>query len=217
MELPVKEKTPRMAAEQTAPVIAETAGKGYLAVQRLLDLVFSALAAVVLLVPMVVISILIRLDSPGPVIFCQNRMGKGGKVFRIYKFRTLKISAPADVASRDFSDIDKHLTRLGAFLRRTSIDELPQLYNILRGDMSLVGYRPVCLSEEKLNCLRAQYGVFALRPGITGLSQVSGRDNVDYQEKARMDAEYVRRCSFKMDLWCLLRTVKVVLTGEGVV
>lgn len=217
MELPVKEMELNMPAEQTVPVVLDTAGRGYLLVKRFFDVVLSVLAAVIMLLPMIIIAVLIRMESKGPAIFCQDRMGKDGKVFRIYKFRTMKVTAPPETATRDFTDIDKYVTRLGAFLRRTSIDELPQLYNIIRGDMSIVGYRPVCLTEEKLNALRKQYGVFTLRPGITGLAQVSGRDNVDYQEKARLDAEYVRRCGFKVDMWCLLRTVKVILTGEGVV
>jgi len=216
VELPVKETEQKTAIERTVPAISKTAGRGYLCVKRFFDVVISALAAVALLIPMIIIAILIRLDSKGPAIFCQDRMGKDGKVFRIYKFRTMELSAPPELATRDFTDMDKHITKLGAFLRRTSIDELPQLYNILRGDMSIVGYRPVCLTEEKLNILRKQYGVFALRPGITGLAQVCGRDNVDYQEKAQMDAEYVSRCSARLDLWCLMKTVKVVLTGEGV-
>lgn len=217
MELPVKEIEQNMPEAQTVLPVTKTAGRGYLFVKRFFDMVLSVFAVIILLLPMILIAVLIRLDSKGPAIFSQDRMGKDGKVFRIYKFRTMNTSAPSEMATREIVDIDKHITKLGSFLRRTSIDELPQLYNIIRGDMSIVGYRPVCLTEEKLNNLRKQYGVFALRPGITGLAQVRGRDNVDYQEKAQMDAEYVRGCSFKMDVWCLMRTVKVILTGEGAV
>lgn len=217
MEIPVKEIEQNMPAEQTVQPVTNAAGRGYLFVKRLFDVVLSLIAVVLLALPMIVIALLVRLDSKGPAIFTQDRMGKDGKVFRIYKFRTMELTAPTDMATRDIADIEKHITKLGAFLRRTSIDELPQLYNIIRGDMSIVGYRPVCLTEDKLNDLRKQYGVFALRPGITGLAQVQGRDNVDYQEKARMDAEYVSRCGFKLDVWCLLKTFGVIFTGEGVI
>ena len=217
MELPVKEIEEHIPAEQTVLPVTCTAGRGYLFVKRVLDVVLSLVAVVLLALPMIIIAVLIRLDSKGPAIFSQDRMGKDGKVFRIYKFRTMKVTAPTNMATRDIADIEKHITKLGGFLRRTSIDELPQLYNIIRGDMSIVGYRPVCLTEDKLNDLRNQYGVFALRPGITGLAQVHGRDNVNYQEKARMDAEYVSGCGLKLDTWCLLRTFKVILTGEGVI
>ena len=185
-------------------------------VKRLFDIICSAAGLVVLLVPMVIVAVLIRLDSKGPAVFKQQRVGRYGKEFTIYKFRTMKLTAPSEVASREFKDPEQHVTKLGAFLRRTSIDELPQLVNILRGDMSIVGYRPVCLTETKLNNLRMEYGVFALRPGITGLAQVSGRDNVTYEKKALLDAQYVKGCSAKMDAFCLAKTVKIVLTGEGV-
>jgi len=162
------------------------------------------------------VGVLIHIDSPGPVIFRQKRMGRNGKVFTIYKFRTMYESAPDDKAANQFEDADMYITKLGGFLRRTSIDELPQLVNVLRGEMSLVGYRPVCISETELNELRARLGVFAVRPGITGLAQVSGRDNIGYQEKAMLDAQYVQTRSIKLDLWCILKTVSIVFSGEGV-
>lgn len=185
-------------------------------VKRSFDIICSAVALAVLLIPMLIVAVLIRLDSKGPAVFRQQRVGRYGKVFTIYKFRTMKLTAPSEVASRDFQDPQQHVTKLGAFLRRTSIDELPQLINILRGDMSIVGYRPVCVTETELNRLRMEYGVFTLRPGITGLAQVSGRDNVTYEKKALLDAQYVKECSARMDAFCLAKTVKIVLTGEGV-
>ena len=191
-------------------------GRGYLFVKRLFDIIMSVLCGAVLLVPMLIIAVIVRIDSHGPAIFRQQRMGKNGKIFTLYKFRTMDISAPSELAAREFHDSDQYVTKVGQFLRRTSIDELPQLWNIFLGDMSFVGYRPVCLTEERLNQRRAEYGVFAMRPGITGLAQVCGRDNLDYATKAELDAKYVSECSVKLDLWCLFRTVATVVSGEGV-
>lgn len=189
---------------------------GYLVLKRALDLIVALAAGIVLLLPMIVVGIIIKCDSKGPVIFKQKRMGKDGKAFTIYKFRTMKQSAPSDMATRDFVDANQYMTKFGNFLRRSSIDELPQLLNILLGDMSIVGYRPVCLTETTLNEMRMERGVFRLRPGITGLAQVSGRDDVGCEKKVELDAKYVAECSLKMDLWCLVQTVRTVITGEGV-
>lgn len=188
----------------------------YRVIKRAFDIMAASVIGLVLLLPLLLIGIVIRLDSPGPAIFKQARMGKGGKPFMIYKFRTMRIDAPSELATREFENANEYITKVGSFLRRTSIDEIPQLLNILRGEMSFVGYRPVCLTETALNELRKKYGVFAVKPGLTGLAQVCGRDNIDYREKAAIDAEYVKKCSFKLDLRCLLKTVSVVLTGEGV-
>ena len=204
-------------AEQTGNVpVTLGADKGYLAFKRVFDIAAALAAGAVLLLPLILVGILIRLDSPGPAIFRQERMGKDGKAFTIYKFRTMSMSAPRDMATRELEKHGQYVTKLGAFLRRSSIDELPQLWNILKGDMSIVGYRPVVLTEARLNEMRKQYGVFTTRPGITGLAQVSGRDNLSIEEKVRLDAEYVAKCSMKMDIHCILMTVKTVITGEGV-
>lgn len=202
--------------EAAVPVIGTEKKLFYRFVKRFFDITLSFLGLAVLFVPMLIIAIAIPLDSKGSAIFTQKRMGKDGKIFTMYKFRTMSPDAPAEMAARDFHDAEDYMTKLGWFLRRTSIDELPQLINILRGDMSIVGYRPVCLTETQLNELRMRYGVFTVRPGITGLAQVSGRDNIEYKEKALLDAKYVAERSLKMDLWCLLQTVRVVVTGEGV-
>ena len=188
----------------------------YFAIKRGFDILVSLMAGGILLLPMLLIALAIKLDSPGPALFKQERMGKDGKVFKIYKFRSMRLDAPSNTATRDFSNSEEYITKFGRFIRRTSLDELPQLINILNGTMSLVGYRPVCLTEVELNELRSQRGVFAMRPGLTGLAQVRGRDNVCARDKAEIDAEYVEKCSFKMDLWCLLKTVGVVFSGEGV-
>lgn len=189
----------------------------YRFIKRFFDIMLALVIGVILLIPMLVVAIMIHLESPGPVIFKQMRIGKNGEPFVIWKFRTMSVEAPSEKAARDFRNADAYITKVGAILRRTSIDELPQLVNILKGEMSFVGYRPVCVTETELNDLRKAYGVFAVRPGLTGLAQVYGRDNLGYRKKAEIDAEYVRRRNFALDLWCLLRTFSVVCSGEGVI
>lgn len=201
--------------EEAVPAAALSDKRIYLAVKRLFDILASLVAGALLLLPLLVIGALVWLESEGPAIFRQERIGKDGKVFTIYKFRTMKISAPRDVATAALENADQYITHMGAFLRRTSIDELPQLWNVLRGDMSLVGYRPLCVTETEVNAKREKLGVFAVRPGITGLAQVNGRNNITDEEKVRLDARYVRECSLKMDLICLVKTVMTVITGEG--
>lgn len=188
----------------------------YLLLKRLFDVLISLVLGIVLLLPILLIGILVRIESDGPAIFCQKRMGRDGKPFVIYKFRTMKISAPKDLSAKEFENSDQYITRIGRFLRRTSVDELPQLWNILRGDMSLVGYRPLCLTEQEINANRAKCGVFIMRPGLTGLAQVNGRNDVNDDEKLKWDVRYVRECSVKMDLLCLLKTVTTVFSGKGV-
>ena len=176
----------------------------YLFFKRFLDIFLSLLALAVLWLPLLVIAVAIRIDSPGPAIFRQKRMGKDGKIFTILKFRTMRTTAPSEVSACAFTDADRYITKIGAFLRRTSIDELPQLWNVLIGDMSIVGYRPLCLTEETVNNRRRELGVFSLRPGITGWAQVNGRDNINDEQKV------------KLDMHCLLKTVCTVISGEGV-
>lgn len=189
----------------------------YLVVKRVADITIASLVLLVLLVPMLIIALLIKLGSPGPAFFKQQRIGLGGKPFTIYKFRTMKQDAPPEMATLEFKNSSDYITRIGGFLRRTSIDELPQLFNIIKGDMSFVGYRPVCLTEEKLNATRMEYGVFALRPGITGLAQVKGRDTLRSPEKALLDKEYVEKCSAKLDIWCCMKTIWTVISGKGAI
>ncbi len=190
--------------------------KFFLFVKRVFDILASFVLGVFLLLPLLIIAVIIMIDSPGAAIFKQARIGKNGKVFYVYKFRTMKKDAPPEVPTNDFKEWDVYMTRCGRFLRSTSIDELPQLWNIFIGDMSFVGYRPVCLAETDLNGLRKEYGVLSIRPGLTGLAQVSGRDNIDYKTKAKLDLEYVEKQSFKLDLYCLFKTVETVLRREGV-
>ena len=179
----------------------------YLFIKRVFDIVLSLVLIVVLLPLLLLVMAAIAIDSPGPVIFKQKRIGYQGKEFMIFKFRTLSITAPDNVATRKLENIDGCSTKLGRLLRRLSIDELPQLFNILRGDMSFVGFRPVCTSEKKLN---------EGRPGLTGYAQVLGRDSIGVARKARLDAEYQRKRSLRLDLWCMVKSFTVVLSGSGV-
>lgn len=187
----------------------------YLFVKRSIDLLFSFLGLLILSPIMLIIAIAIKCDSKGPVIFKQKRMGRNGKVFSCYKFRSMRIDAPHDCATSCFENPEDYYTKVGRLLRRLSLDEIPQLVCCLVGTMSLIGYRPVCLTEEKCNRMRQELGVFRMRPGISGYAQVHGRDNVYYKNKVIMDAEYVKIASLRIDIMLLFQTVKVVLTGRG--
>lgn len=187
----------------------------YLAVKRAFDIVMSLVLGVLFLPLMLVVAVIILIDSPGPVIFKQKRIGYRGEEFDIYKFRTLSVTAPNNVATRQLENIGEYSTKFGRLLRHLSIDELPQLWNILRGDMSFVGFRPVCTSETKLNALRRELGVFEGRPGLTGYAQVMGRDSIGIERKAKLDAEYQSRRSVGLDIWCLIKSFTVVLSGNG--
>lgn len=188
----------------------------YKTVKRMLDFVVSLLALVVLAVPLLIIMLLIRIDSPGSPVFAQARVGRKGKLFTIYKLRTMKKTAPRSVATGQLSDASMHITRLGAFLRKTSLDELPQFANILRGDMSVVGPRPLVPEEEAVHAERMQKGVYAVRPGITGWAQINGRDLVNAGMKADLDAYYAQHISFALDARIFWRTVGYVLTARGI-
>lgn len=191
-------------------------GRFYLTVKRLLDCVLSLIGIVVLIPVFIIIGILIKVDSRGPVIFKQKRYGKNKEPFYIYKFRTMASDAPQNVATKDLNDSKKYITKIGAFLRRTSLDELPQLFNILLGQMTIVGPRPVVLKEENLIIARDLYGANDIKPGITGWAQINGRDLLSIEEKAKLDGYYVENMGFKMDIKCFFKTVKYVLKGEGI-
>lgn len=184
-------------------------------VKRSFDIVASLCALIVLAVPMLVIAIAIKLDSKGPAIFKQQRLGKNGKPFCCYKFRTMKTTAPHDMATSVFENPEQYITRVGKTLRKLSLDELPQLWCCLVGTMSVIGYRPLVLTEEKCNDMRKRLGVFAMRPGISGYAQVYGRDDVYYKNKALMDAEYVKKASVALDVKLMLKTVVIVIKGSG--
>lgn len=187
----------------------------YRFVKRSFDLVMSFLALICLSWLMLIIAVAIKFDSKGPIIFKQERMGKGGKTFYCYKFRSMKTDAPHDCATSRLENPGQYLTRVGKILRKLSLDELPQLWCIFIGKMSFIGYRPLVLTEENCNEMRRRLGVFSLRPGMSGYAQVKGRDDVYYKNKAVIDAEYVKKASLWFDLKLIFQTVAVVLSRKG--
>ena len=187
----------------------------YRIVKRGFDIIASLLMLILFAPIMLIIAIAIKCDSKGGVIFKQKRMGKGGKTFNCYKFRSMKIDAPKDCATSRLENPEQYQTRLGRILRKTSLDELPQLWCVLIGTMSFIGYRPLVLTEEKCNDMRRRLNVFSVRPGISGYAQVLGRDDVYYKNKAILDAEYVKNASLSFDLKLMFQTVAVVLKRKG--
>ena len=177
---------------------------------------FASLIALIVFIPFfIIIAIAIKCDSKGRVIFTQKRIGKNGKPFNCYKFRSMTVDAPNDCATSLLDHSEQYLTRVGKFLRRLSLDELPQLWCVLVGKMSIIGYRPLILSEAKCNAMREKLGVFKLKPGISGYAQVHGRDDLYYKNKAILDAEYVKKANLWFDLKLIFKTVLVVLKREG--
>ena len=163
------------------------------------------------------VGIAVRLDSPGPVLFRQKRVGRNGQYFYIYKFRTMRIDTPHDMPTHQLENPESMLSGFQRFERRMSIDELPQLFNILIGDMSIIGPRPALWNQEDLIAERDKYGANGVRPGLTGLAQISGRDEIAIPVKARLDGEYIEKMSFGFDCKCFFGTVVAVLKHEGVV
>ena len=179
-----------------------------------LDRVVAATLLVILAVPLLLVAIWIKLDSHGPVIFKQPRFGKHKVTFMVYKFRTMATDTP-QVSTNTFKNAHAYITRSGKILRKLSIDELPQILNVLKGEMSLVGPRPVILKEIGLIDLREQVGANSVKPGITGWAQVNGRDELDDIIKARMDGQYVANFGFTTDIKILLKTVWVIISAAG--
>lgn len=188
---------------------------GYRFVKRTVDIIVSLVALIVLSPIFLILAIIIKLDSKGPVIFKQARIGKNGKKFMCYKFRSMKTSAPSNCPTNDIEDLDGQVTKVGKIIRRLSADELPQLFCCLIGTMSLIGYRPLIPEETECNEMREALGVFVMRPGITGYAQVVGRDDVYYKNKAILDAEYVKNASIAFDIKILFQTIGVVLSHKG--
>ena len=186
-------------------------------VKQALDFLAALAALVVLLIPGLVIALWIKIDSPGPVFFRQKRVGKDKTHFMILKFRTMRTDTPKDVPTHLLQDPYAYITRSGRFLRKTSLDELPQLINILQGEMSFVGPRPALWNQFDLIARRDEVGANALRPGLTGWAQVNGRDELPLAVKARFDGEYAKNLGFIMDIRCVFRTLLEVFRGEGVV
>lgn len=190
----------------------------YLAVRSVFDRILAGIALVILSPLFLVVSIVQKISAPDePIFFLQKRVGKNAHCFNIIKFRTMKSSAPKNVATGDLADPQIYISRLGRFLRDTSIDELPQLVNVVNGDMSLIGPRPLVYTEREIRFLRRWYGVYQVTPGITGWAQVNGRDTVDIYDKVYYDREYVQNVSLKFDLKVIWKSVLVVLGRKGVV
>ncbi|EPE63576.1 bacterial sugar transferase family protein [Exiguobacterium sp. S17] len=189
----------------------------YLNQKRKLDIVLSSLALFLLAPLLVLIAILIKLDSKGPVLFKQQRVGQDETLFWIYKFRTMRDDTPKDVPTHLFADPTKHITPIGSVLRKTSLDELPQLVNILKGDMALVGPRPALWNQTDLIEARRAEGVGPVKPGLTGWAQVKGRDELPIEVKAKFDGDYVRHMGHRLDLVCILLTVRNVLLRKGII
>ncbi|HIU67137.1 MAG TPA: sugar transferase [Candidatus Caccomorpha excrementavium] len=188
----------------------------YMKVKRLMDIGLSLAAAVVLAPVYIGLAVAIRLDSPGPVLFRQKRVGIHKKYFYILKFRTMRIDTPKDVPTHMLKNPEQYITGMGRFLRKTSLDELPQIFNILKGDMSLIGPRPALWNQDDLIAARDRYGANDIMPGLTGWAQINGRDELPIAVKAKLDGEYARKMSFLFDLRCFFGTIRSVLTSDGV-
>lgn len=189
----------------------------YLKVKRALDILLAIIMLIVLAPLYIGIAIAIKIDSKGPIIFKQKRYGKGKTTFDILKFRTMHIDAPKDSPTYSFKDPDKYITRIGRLLRRNGLDELPQLWNILKGEMSFVGPRPVVLNEHELIAERDNYGANDIRPGLTGWAQINGRDTLTPEIKAKIDGDYIKSMSLINDLACFFKTIPVIIKKDGFV
>lgn len=183
--------------------------------KRIFDLMLVAVAACFLLVPVLLVAVAVRLTSTGPALYWSDRVGRNNKIFKMPKFRSMRLGTPA-VATHLLADAKSHLTPIGSFLRKSSLDELPQLWSILIGDMSFVGPRPALFNQYDLIALRTQQGVHALVPGLTGWAQVNGRDELPIPDKVKLDAEYLRCQSLAFDLRILWLTFVKVLRRDGV-
>lgn len=195
----------------------DVSGQAYCVVKRVLDMVLATLGIALLLIPSLVIAAAIWMDDPGTVIFSQYRVGRFGKQFRLYKFRTMKMDTPEYVPTAALENPDRYITDIGRILRKYSLDELPQLFNVLKGDMSLIGPRPLIPHESEIHQMRMRFGVYNIHPGITGLAQVNGRDRVSPADKVRWDVRYLQEFSFLTDLHIFLETLPRLSGDENVV
>lgn len=183
--------------------------------KRLFDLLLALCASVILTIPVLLVAIAVRMTSPGPALYWSDRVGRNNKIFRMPKFRSMRVGTPA-VATHLLSDPKAHLTPIGSFLRKSSLDELPQLWSILTGDMSFVGPRPALFNQSDLIALRTECGVHELVPGLTGWAQVNGRDELPIPQKVALDAEYLKKHSLWLDIKIIWLTFVKVLRSDGV-
>lgn len=189
----------------------------YQALKRFLDFAISLLALCILSPLLAVVSLAVKLDSKGSVVFRQKRVGKDKTYFEMLKFRTMRTDTPKDMPTHLLKNPDAYITKVGAFLRKTSLDELPQLINIIKGEMSIVGPRPALWNQFDLISERDKLKANDVRPGLTGWAQVNGRDSLEISEKARLDGEYVENMSLLLDIRCILKTALGVLRSDGVI
>ncbi|WP_214714328.1 sugar transferase [Exiguobacterium sp. s151] len=189
----------------------------YIDYKRKIDF-FLALIGIIVLSPMFIgIMLAIKLESKGPVFFRQMRIGINQSQFKILKFRTMKVDAPKDTPTHLLNDPDQYITKVGKFLRKTSLDELPQIINILKGDMSIIGPRPALWNQKDLIQERERYGANDVLPGLTGWAQINGRDELTIEKKAQLDGEYIKKIGFRLDFKCFLLTIFSVLKSDGII
>lgn len=184
--------------------------------KRIIDFVLSLLGLLVLSALFLIIIIAIKIDDPGPAFFKQKRVGIHKTYFNLYKFRSMKMNTP-DIPTHLLKNPEQYITKIGAFLRKTSLDELPQMWNILKGDMSIIGPRPALWNQDDLVAERDKYGANDVRPGLTGWAQINGRDELEIPVKARLDGDYIENISFGFDCKCFFGTILSVLKSDGVV
>ena len=189
----------------------------YIPIKRMIDVILSTLAIIILSPVLLILAIAIKLDSPGPVLFKQKRVGKNKELFEIWKFRTMRTDTPSDMPTHMIKDPDQFITKTGKFLRKTSLDELPQIFNIFTGKMSVIGPRPALWNQDDLVAERDKYNANDITPGLTGWAQINGRDELEIPVKAKLDGEYVKRMSFLFDIKCFFKTIESVAKSEGVV
>ena len=186
-------------------------------IKRIIDFILSLCGLIILSPVFIILCIWIKLDSKGPILFKQKRIGINKSNFNIYKFRTMYIDTPKDMPTHMLANPNQFITRAGKFLRKTSLDELPQIINILKGEMSIIGPRPALWNQDDLIAERDKYQANNVKPGLTGWAQINGRDELEIPIKARLDGEYVKRISFLFDLKCFFGTITSVLRSDGVV
>lgn len=186
-------------------------------IKSLIDYVLSFIAMILLFLVFIIIAIMIKLSSPGPVFFTQNRIGKNKKIFKIYKFRTMRVDTPKDAPTHLLQNPDYYITKIGKFLRKSSLDELPQIINIIKGNMSIIGPRPALWNQDDLIEERDKYGANNIKPGLTGLAQISGRDELEISIKAKLDGDYTKKITFLGDCKIFFKTIFSVVKSDGVV
>ena len=189
----------------------------YIIIKRIIDFILSLIAIIILSPIFLVLAIWIKMDSPGPVFFKQKRIGKDRAFFQIYKFRTMRSDTPKDTPTHMLNDPASFITRSGHFLRKTSLDELPQLINILKGEMAIIGPRPALWNQDDLADERDKYGANSVLPGLSGWAQINGRDELPIPIKAKLDGDYVQNISFWFDVKCIFGTITSVLRSDGVI